>query len=100
MSGKKKLIAVVSAAVLALNLYIIFHHNPLADRTQEIIKKIVSCVILEGFYIVFLKMYDKIVVLPLELYQNRKLIWKLAKNDFKTKRESFLTTLFSTRLVS
>ena len=30
-------------------------------------------------------MYDKIVILPLELYQNRKLIWKLAKNDFKTR---------------
>lgn len=85
MSRKKKLIAAVTAAVLALNLYIILHHNPLADRTQELIKKIVSCVILEGFYIVFLKMYDWIVILPKELYQNRKLIWKLAKNDFKTK---------------
>jgi teichoic acid transport system permease protein len=30
-------------------------------------------------------MYDKIVVLPIELYQNRKLIWKLARNDFKTR---------------
>ena len=85
MSRKKKLIAAVTTAVLALNLYIILHHNPLADRTQELIKKIVSCVILEGFYIVFLKMYDWIVILPKELYQNRKLIWKLAKNDFKTK---------------
>ena len=85
MSRKKKLIAIVSAAVLCFNLYIILHHNPLDDRTQEIIKKILSCVILDGFYFIFVRLYDRIVVLPAELYQNRKLIWKLAKNDFKTK---------------
>ena len=28
-------------------------------------------------------LYDKITVLPAELYQSRHLIWKLAKNDFK-----------------
>ena len=31
----------------------------------------------------FIKLYDKITVLPGELYQNRRLIWKLAKSDFK-----------------
>ena len=85
MSTKKKIITIVSVAVLALNLYIVLHHNPLADATQEMIKKIVSCVILDGFYLVFLKLYDKIIVLPIELFQNRKLIWKLAINDFKTR---------------
>ena len=85
MSRKKKLITIVSVLVVCFNLYIILHHNPLDDRKQEIIKKIVSCVILDGFYFVFVKLYDRIVVLPIELYQNRKLIWKLAKNDFKTK---------------
>ena len=61
MSNKKKIIAVVSIVVLALNIYIISHHNPLADRTQEIIKKIVSCVILDGFFVVFVSMYERIV---------------------------------------
>ena len=28
---------------------------------------------------------NKLVSLPVELWQSRKLIWKLAKNDFKTK---------------
>ena len=28
---------------------------------------------------------EKKMSLPKELYQNRKLIWSLAKNDFKTK---------------
>lgn len=85
MTKKKKIILIVSICVLALNLYIILHHNPLDDHTQEIIKKIISCVILDGIYLVFLKMYEKIVILPVELYQNRRLIWKLSKNDFKTR---------------
>ncbi len=85
MSQKKKIIRITTIIVLILNIYIIFHHNPLADPTQEIIKKIVSCIILEGIYFVFIKMYEKIVILPIELYQNRRLVWKLAKNDFKTR---------------
>jgi len=85
MSKKKLVITIVTVLVIALNLYIILHHNPLADSSQELIKKIVSCVILEGIYFVFIKTYDKIVSLPMELWQNRRLIWKLAKNDFKTR---------------
>ena len=85
MSKKKKIILIVSICVLALNAYIILHHNPLADPTQEIIKKVISCIILNGIYAVFLVMYEKIVILPVELFQNRVLIWKLAQNDFKTR---------------
>ncbi len=85
MSQKKKVLLIVSVLVLGLNLYIILHHNPLADPSQEIIKKVISCVILDGIYVVFLRFYDKIVSLPIELYQNRRLIWKLSKNDFKTR---------------
>lgn len=86
MDKRKKLtIACVSAVVIMLDLYIILHHNPLDNYTQEIIKKIISCVILNAIYVVFLVAYDKIVILPIELWQNRQLIWKLAKNDFKTR---------------
>lgn len=86
MDNKKKIvIAAVTVFVVALDLYILLHHNPLDNHTQEIIKKIISCVILNAIYIVFLIGYDKIVILPLELWQNRRLIWKLAKNDFKTR---------------
>lgn len=85
MTKKKYVISIVTVLVVALNLYIILHHNQLADPNQELIKKIISCVILEGIYLVFLKTYDKIVILPIELWQNRRLIWKLAKNDFKTR---------------
>ena len=85
MTKRKTVIAVVTVAVVALFLYIILHHNPLADPNEEMIKKIISCVILVAIYSVFLAKYDKIVVLPVELFQNRQLIWKLAKNDFKTR---------------
>ncbi len=85
MTKKKTVIAVVTAAVAALLLYIILHHNAFADPREEMIKKIISCVILVAIYSVFLAGYDKIVILPVELYQNRQLIWKLSKNDFKTR---------------
>lgn len=86
MENKKKLtILFVTLFVVILDLYIIFHHNPLDNHTQEIIKKVISCIILNAIYIVFLLGYDKIVILPIELLQNRELIWKLAKNDFKTR---------------
>ena len=86
MEKRKKItISVVTILVIALDLYILLHHNPLDDYTQEIIKKVISCIILNAIYIVFLFGYDKIVILPIELWQNRQLIWKLAKNDFKTR---------------
>lgn len=84
-NNKKTVITIVTICVVLMDLYIIMHHNPLDNHTQEIIKKIISCVILNAIFVVFLAGYDKIVVLPVELYQNRELIWKLAKNDFKTK---------------
>ncbi|MBR1909639.1 MAG: ABC transporter permease [Lachnospiraceae bacterium] len=85
MTKKKTVTAIITAVIAALLLYIILHHNPFANPNEEMIKKIISCVILIAIYIVFILKYDKIVVLPVELFQNRQLIWKLAKNDFKTR---------------
>ncbi|MBP5197784.1 MAG: ABC transporter permease [Lachnospiraceae bacterium] len=62
---------------------IIFHHNPLANPTDEIIKKIISCVVIVAACLIFGRWYDKFTQLPVELWQSRALIWKLAKNDFK-----------------
>lgn len=80
---KRNIIAAISVLVVAANLYVILHHNPLDEPRLEILKKIISCGMLDLIYVCFLKFYDKIVILPVELYQNRKLIWKLSKNDFK-----------------
>lgn len=72
-------IAVVVAAILLI------HHNPLADVQEEWVKKIIGCLILAGGVAIFIIKYDIITTLPVELYQNRRLIWKLSKNDFKTR---------------
>ncbi len=85
MTKKKKVLLAVLLVVAAANFYIIFHHNPLADPTQEVIKKIISCCLFDAAYLGFAYAYDRIVQLPQELWQNRELIWRLAKNDFRSK---------------
>ena len=76
-------IAAFSVVMLIMATVIICYSNPLADPIQEMIKKIIACVIILIATIVFILLYDKITILPVELYQSRHLIWKLAKNDFK-----------------
>lgn len=84
---RSKTIWLLASAVVVISamLVITFHDNPLADPKEELIKKVIACCILAVAMIVFIVLFDKITVLPKELYENRKLIWKLAKNDFKTR---------------
>ena len=83
--SKKGGIAIFSTAGAILAAIIIIHQNlgPGADPRQELIKKILSCTVILVSCIIFAKWYDKFTTLPVELFQNRHLIWKLAKNDFK-----------------
>lgn len=83
--SKKGGIALFSAAGVILAVIIITHQNPGpgADPQQELLKKILSCTVIFLSCIVFARWYDKFTTLPVELFQNRHLIWKLAKNDFK-----------------
>lgn len=76
-------IAIFTTVMLLMALIIVLYHNPLADPVQEMIKKIIACVIIVIAIVVFSVLYDKITVLPVELFQSRHLIWKLARNDFK-----------------
>ena len=85
MERKKKIILAVAALAVVWSLYIILHHNPLAVPIQEKVKKCISIFILWSAFGIFAKFYDWIVLLPQELFANRKLIWKLAKNDFRSK---------------
>lgn len=71
----------ILAGIMAL--VIVLHHNPFADPQEELIKKIIACVLIAISCAVFIILYDKLTVLPVELFENRRLIWKLAKNDFK-----------------
>ena len=83
--SKKVGISIFSLVGLLLAIIIIVHQNPGpgADPQEELIKKILSCVVIVASCIIFAVGYDKFTTLPVELYQSRHLIWKLAKNDFK-----------------
>ena len=83
--GKKGGITIFSLMGLLMAVVIITHQNlgPMADPREELLKKIISCVLILASCIIFAKWYDKFTTLPVELFQSRRLIWKLAKNDFK-----------------
>ena len=83
--SKKMGISLFWIAGLVLATIIIVHQNPGpgADPREELIKKILSCVVILASCIIFAIGYDKFTTLPVELWQSRHLIWKLAKNDFK-----------------
>ena len=68
---------------LILALLLIFHNNPLADPHTELLKKICGCILIAVSCILVFFWYDRLLVLPVELYGSRKLIKRLAVNDFK-----------------
>lgn len=81
--SKKTGIALFWTVAVILAAIIVVHDNQLADPQDELVKKIISCGVILASCLIFTRFYDKITVLPKELYQNRRLIWKLSKNDFK-----------------
>lgn len=80
---RKAAIGIFWLCGLILALVIVSHHNPLADQTTEIMKKVMACLLIVFTCVIFALFFDRLVILPKELLQSRKLIWKLAKNDFK-----------------
>ena len=76
-------ITLFTVVMLIMAAVIVFYRNPLADPAEETMKKAIACVLILSSILVFAKWYDKFTVLPVELFQSRHLIWKLAKNDFK-----------------
>lgn len=85
MISKKRIVAIAAILMLIWVSYILFHSNPFAEPMQENLKKIISVAMLVAAFSIFVRFYDRIVILPAELFQNRELIWKLAKNDFRSK---------------
>lgn len=83
--SKKTGIILFSLVGLLMAVLVIVHQNPgpKADPQEELIKKILTCGMILISCIVFAKWYEKFTTVPVELYQSRHLIWKLAKNDFK-----------------
>ena len=80
---KSAAIAIFWGLGLLLAAVLILHHNPLADQVTERMKKVSGCVLITFTCMIFTIYYDRIVTIPVELFQSRGLIWKLAKNDFK-----------------
>ena len=76
-------ITLFTVAMLIMAAVIVFYRNPLADPAEETMKKAIACALILSSILVFAKWYDKFTQLPVELFQSRHLIWKLAKNDFK-----------------
>ena len=76
-------IALFYMVCAATAVMVILHNKPLADKPTEDLKKICACAQLLLACIIFGIYYDRIFIIPKELFQNRELIWKLAKNDFK-----------------
>ena len=85
--SKKGGITIFSLVGLLMAVVIMVHQNqgPGADPQEELLKKILACGMILGACIIFAFGYDKFTTLPVELYQSRFLIWKLARYDFKTR---------------
>ena len=86
--GKRKLpkrlgLGIFYVLALALALVIILHTNTLADPQTERLKKICGCTLIVVSCIFAYFWYDKLTVLPVELFNSRKLIKRLSVNDFK-----------------
>ncbi len=80
---KKIVLGVYYAVAVVFMAIIVLHYNPLADQETELLKKICACVLIIMSGILVTVWYDKLMVLPVELYNSRKLIWRLSVNDFK-----------------
>ncbi len=83
--SKKGGITIFCLIGLLMSVVILVHQNqgPNVNPQEELLKKVISCGVILVSCIIFAKWYDKFTTLPVELYQSRHLIWKLAKNDFK-----------------
>ena len=83
LKKKKIIITVVVLILAALAAVVVLHANPEAERHYENVKKSISVGVIVCAAIFFALKFDKIVTLPVEIWQNRRLIIKLAGNDFK-----------------
>lgn len=82
---KRKVITLAIVWGLAVVLLVVLwlHNNPLEDPDTAQLKKISGTLLLGFGLLIFTVLYSKVTTLPVELYQNRRLIWRLSKNDFR-----------------
>lgn len=56
-----------------------------AQYDINIIKNIIRCVVIDIMLLFFIIFFDKLIVLPAEVWRNRTLVKRLSVNDFKTR---------------
>ncbi|WP_336245715.1 ABC transporter permease [Paenibacillus apiarius] len=77
-SGKDPFIVINLTDVDALNIYQI-------NNSINYIYKILLCIIIDLLLWVSLRKYKSFKKMVVEIFNNRRMIWNLSKNDFKTK---------------
>lgn len=93
---KRIILLLVWLAAAVLFCILILHDNPLEDPDTARLKKISGSLLLGLGTVLFTALYDKITQLPQELYQNRRLIWRLSRNDFRKRYAgSYLGTIWA-----
>lgn len=54
-------------------------------KMKNVLLNILMALLIDGATLIAVWKHSKFLTLPIELYENRALIWDLSKNDFKTK---------------
>ncbi|MBE5844869.1 MAG: ABC transporter permease [Butyrivibrio sp.] len=83
LKSKRSVLGIYYAVAIILMAIVLLHNNPLADQHTEFLKKVCAVILLVLSAVLVTAWYDKLTVLPIELFNSRKLIWRLAVNDFK-----------------
>ena len=93
---KRTVLVIVWAVAAVLAATLLLHNNVLEDPDTARLKKISGCLLLGTGVFLFTLFQDRVMALPLELYQNRRLIWRLSRNDFKKRYAgSYLGTIWA-----
>lgn len=93
---KRTVLVIVWAVAAVLAAALLLHNNVLEDPDTARLKKISGCLLLGAGVFLFTLFQDRVMALPVELYQNRRLIWRLSKNDFKKRYAgSYLGTVWA-----
>ena len=80
---KRRVLLIVWAAAIVLTAVVIGHTNPLEDPDTARLKKICACLLLTLVVLLVTFGYSRLTQLPVELWNNRRLILRLSKNDFR-----------------
>lgn len=93
---KQVVLGIVWTVAIILAAALLLHNNVLEDPDTARLKKISGCLLLGAGVFLFTLFQDRVMALPVELYQNRRLIWRLSRNDFKKRYAgSYLGTIWA-----